>query len=164
MSRRPSEVLWPINVALIGEKGSALEETVGYYGEQAALKAQQLGLNTCWVALTFRRGKSRCVVEKGEKLVCVLALGYGRTQGAAHKSKPLNQLCSAEGIMPDWFVNGMKAAMLAPTAVNQQNFLITLSKDKVSAKSTGGFYSKVDLGIVKKHFEIGAGKNNFNWA
>ncbi len=151
-------------VALIGKKGSALEERVGYYGEQVALKAQQLGLNTCWVALTFSKGKSRCVVEKGEKLVCVLSLGYGRTQGVAHKSKPLNQLCRVEGSMPDWFANGMKAALLAPTAVNQQKFLITLSGDKVSAKSTGGFYSKVDLGIVKRHFEIGAGKDNFNWA
>ena len=47
---------------------------------------------------------------------------------------------------------------------NQQKFLITLSGDKVSAKSAGGFYSKVDSGIVKKHFEIGAGESNFIWA
>ncbi|MFR4700307.1 MAG: nitroreductase, partial [Christensenellaceae bacterium] len=33
---------------------------------------------------------------------------------------------------------------------------------KVSARATGGFYSKRDLGIVKYHFEIGAG--NFSWA
>ena len=36
--------------------------------------------------------------------------------------------------------------------------------DKVFAKSLGGFYSKVDLGIVKYHFEVGAGTENFRWA
>lgn len=25
-------------------------------------------------------------------------------------------------------------------------------------------YTKLDLGIVKYHFEIGAGKDNFEWA
>ena len=48
--------------------------------------------------------------------------------------------------------------MLAPTAVNQQKFLITLADGNVSAKSLGGFYSAIDLGIVKYHFETGSGK------
>jgi hypothetical protein len=150
-------------IALIGKKGPELEEKIGYYGEALALKAQQLGLNTCWVALTFSKGKSRCKINKGEKLVCVLSLGYGRTQGVPHKSKSLLELCKAEGEMPQWFKRGMDAAILAPTATNQQKFLITFSGNRVSAKSTGGFYSKVDLGIVKKHFEIGAGVDNFSW-
>lgn len=57
----------------------------------------------------------------------------------------------------------MKAALLAPTAMNQQKFRFTLSGNEVSAKSTGGFYSKMDLGIVKFHFEEGAGRENFTW-
>ena len=66
--------------------------------------------------------------------------------------------------MPDWFRKGMEAAQLAPTAVNQQKFLFTLSDgNTVTAKAIGGFYDKVDLGIVKYHFEIGAGKENFSW-
>ncbi len=150
--------------ALIGRKGPQLDETAGYYGEQLVLKAQQLGLNTCWVALTFSKGKSRCVVKEGEKLVCVIALGYGKTQGVPHKSKLLEKLYEGNGKMPDWFLNGMKAAQLAPTATNQQKFLFTLFENKVSANATGGFYSKVDLGIVKKHFEIGAGAEQFEWA
>ena len=39
--------------ALIGERGPGLEEKCGYYGERLVLKAQQLGLNTCWVAMTY---------------------------------------------------------------------------------------------------------------
>lgn len=147
-------------IALIGKKSADLEEKLGFYGERLVLLAQTLGLNTCWVAMTFGKGaaKSRCTIAPGEKLVCVLSLGYGATQGVAHKSKPMESLCQVEGAMPDWFRKGMEAAMLAPTAMNQQKFLISLSGNTVSAKSLGGFYSKTDLGIVKYHFEVGSGK------
>ena len=135
-------------IALIGKKSPDLDEKLGYYGERIAIKAQQLGLNTCWVAMTFSKRKSKCVVDKGEKLVCVLSLGYGQTQGTAHKSKS--------------FKKGIECAMLAPTAMNQQKFLFSLNGNKLSAKSTGGFYSKVDLGIVMYHFEVGSGRKIFN--
>jgi len=147
-------------IALIGQKSGRLEEQVGYYGERLALLAQTLGLNTCWVAMTVSRGtvKQRCVLAGGERLACVLALGYGTTQGVPHKSKPMESLCRTAGAMPDWFRAGMEAAMLAPTSINQQKFLITLTGDHAEAKSLGGFYSKIDLGIVRYHFEVGSGK------
>lgn len=125
-------------IALVGRNDSGLDENIGYYGERIALKAQLLGLNTCWVALTFSKRKSKYILNDGEKLVCVLALGYGVSQG-------------------------MDAVMLAPTATNQQKFRFTLLKDSVKAEATGGFYSKVDLGIVKYHFEVGAGDERFRW-
>lgn len=150
-------------LALVGEKTPDLEEKAGYYGERIALAAQMLGLNTCWVALTFRKRKGRYVIGPGEKLVCVLSLGYGATQGKPHRSKPIEAVSNVEGPMPDWFREGIEAALLAPTATNQQKFMITLRNDRVTAKATGGFYSNVDLGIVKYHFEIGAGTENFVW-
>lgn len=130
-------------LALIGTKDDTLHETIGYSGEHLVLKAQQLGLNTCWVALSFSKGKSNCVIDKGEKLVCVISLGYGTTPGVPHQSKPLEKLCTTTNSapLPDWFRQGMEAAMLAPTAMNQQKFLFTLSGDTVTAKATGGFYS-----------------------
>lgn len=151
-------------IAMIGKKSAELDEKLGYYGEKLVLKAQQLGLNSCWVALTFSKGKSKCVVNKGEKLICVIALGYGTTQGSAHTSKPIEELYKADTATPEWFKNGIKAAALAPTAVNQQKFLFTLHGNSVKAEATGGFYSKIDLGIVKYHFEAIAGKENFTWA
>jgi len=150
-------------IALIGKRDDSLDEKLGYYGERIVLMASMLGLNTCWVAASFSKGKAKYKTEKGEKLVCVISLGYGETQGIPHKSKPLESLCKVEETMPGWFEKGMKAAQLAPTAINQQKFLFTLSDNTVNAKATGGFYSKLDLGIVKYHFEVGAGKDNFTW-
>ena len=144
-------------IALIGKKSPKLEETLGRCGEQLVLKAQELGLNTCWVAMTH--GKSRAVVGPGEKQVCLISLGYGETQGVAHRSKPMQALCRCAEPMPEWFEKGMTAAMLAPTAMNQQKFRFELRADgTVKAACGSGFYTKLDLGIVKYHFEAASGK------
>lgn len=142
------------------------DEACGYFGEELVLLAQSLGLNSCWVVLTFKKGKAKYVCSDGERLRCVIALGYGTTQGTPHKSKPIETLCKVEGETPSWFVSGMKAALLAPTAVNQQKFLFTLADGKVTAKPLASIFgnTKLDLGIVKYHFELGAGTDNFRWA
>lgn len=143
-------------IALVGKKSADLEEKAGYYGEKLVLRVQELGLNTCWVAMTH--GKSKAEVRKGEKLACIIALGYGAVQGTAHKNRPLEQLCSCASAMPDWFSKGMEAAMLAPTAMNQQKFYVALENGKVSVKAGKGFYTKMDVGIVKYHFEAATGR------
>lgn len=151
-------------IAVVGAKSPDLEERAGFYGERVVLLAQQLGLNTCWVALTFSKRKARFTLGEGEKLVLVIALGYGATQGAPHRSKPLSQLATYPGEMPDWFRRGAEAAALAPTAMNQQKFLLELTGDRtVLATATWAPYSALDLGIVKYHFEQGAGQENFTW-
>lgn len=148
---------------LAGPKAPNLEERVGWYGERAALKAAELGLDSCWVAMTFRKGAVKRAAQG--KLVCVLALGYGEGHGVPHRSKPMEELCRAEGELPPWFRRGMEGAMLAPTAMNQQKFRFHLLPDgKVRAENLGGPYSKTDLGIVKYHFQEAAGQENFRWA
>lgn len=151
--------------AIVGKKADDLSERAGYWGEKFVLYAQSLGLNSCWVALTFGKGAAKKVspLGKGEKFVCAVALGYGQTQGVPHKNRPLSEVTEAKDA-PDWFLRGAEAALLAPTAVNQQKFRFTLvGERKVRAERTGGFYSDIDLGIVKYHFEQGAGKENFEW-
>ena len=150
-------------LALVGPKGPLLDERCGYYGERLVLKAQQLGLNTCWVAMTYSKIKTAFTIAPGEKLCVVIALGYGQTQGTAHTSKPVRQVCHTEGEMPEWFENGVKAALLAPTAMNQQKFTFTLKDDRVLAQAGLGFYSRVDLGIAKYHFEVGSQKSGLIW-
>ena len=151
-------------IAMIGKKGPDLEEACGYYGERLVLKAQQLGLNTCWVAMTYSKIRSAFSVGEGEKLCIVISLGYGKTQGVPHKSKAIEKVAKTDGPAPDWFTSGVEAALLAPTAMNQQKFRFTLTDDKVSVRAGVGFYTKIDLGIVRYHFEAGAGKEHFTWA
>ena len=146
-------------LALVGPKSlPRLEELCGYYGQQIVIAAQMMGLNTCWVAGTYSRGKCKAYQESGEKIVCVIAIGYGETQGVKHKSKPLSKICNVpESEMPVWFKNGVKAAMMAPTAMNQQKFMITLDGDKAVITAGRGPMTKIDLGIVRYNFEAVSG-------
>lgn len=158
--------------AMVGKKADSLSERIGYYGEQLVLLAQTLGLNTCWVGLTYNKVKEAYSIEEGEKLCCMIALGYSNDPGRNLKRKTPKQVSNVSDITPKWFNDGVAAALLAPTAVNQQKFYFEYlepqdgNKHKVKAKR--GFslvgYTKMDLGIAKLHFEIGAGKENFDWA
>ncbi len=149
-------------IALIGPEGPDLEEKCGYYGEKIVLGAQMLGLNTCWVAMTYKKVPGVYRFESGDKLVMVIAVGYGKTQGNAHRSKDVSTFADTEGT-PEWFRNGVEAAVLAPTAVNQQKFRFELRGDKVLAQEGRGPHTKTDLGIVKYHFEAGSGKDHTVW-
>ena len=146
-------------IAIVGPKDlTDLEEKSGYYGEKVVLYAQQLGLNTCWVAGTYRKGKCKATLSTGEKIVCVISIGYGKTDGVKHRSKSLNKICQVpEEDMPAWFRNGVVAALMAPTAINQQKFRITLEGDKAVITAGKGPMTKIDLGIVKYNFEAASG-------
>ncbi len=139
-------------IAIVGNKDE--QEKAGYFGEKIVLKCQELGLNTCWVAMTH--GKAKAEIKRGQKLLILISLGYGETQGVPHKSKSKTELGKADQ-HTEWFGRGMEAVSLAPTAVNQQKFLFELKNGKVTVKNLGGFYSKIDLGIVKYHFEAVTG-------
>lgn len=151
-------------IALIGKKGPDLEEKCGYYGERLVLKAQSLGLNSCWVAMTYKKIPGTFTLDAGEKLTVVIAIGYGKTTGVAHKSKAISAVSNVTANSPEWFKNGVEAALLAPTAMNQQKFTLTLNQNEVTAKAGMGFYAKTDLGIVKYHFEIGANSSEWHWS
>lgn len=154
-------------IALVSRKG--LDEQLGYHGERIVLLAQTLGLNSCWVGLTFSKQPDHYTIGEGETLHGVIALGYGATQGVQHPQKPVEKFYKApESDIPDWFRRGVEAAVLAPTAMNMQKFEFELLSDgRVAARTCFalvGTYLKIDLGIVKCHFELGAGKEYFRWA
>ena len=148
-------------LAIIGPESDDLDEKAGYYGEQIVLRAQELGLNTCW-ALTAGKKDIKKDLEKGYKNVISIAIGYGETQGIPHKSKPIEHFADVDGA-PEWFVNGVKSAMLAPTGMNKQDFRFERDGDKVHLVSGKGKLRRIDEGIVRYHFECGAGKENFVW-
>ena len=159
-------------VAMVIPKQGKHEEAIGYYGEKIVLQMQTLGLNSCWVGLTYKNLRNAYTLNDGETLRLVIACGYGEDNGVPHpQKKPMSDLCRDQRgtgePLPEWFTRGMEAAMQAPTAINQQKFLlILLPGNRVQAKAKFDFigYSHIDLGIVKYHFELAAGKQNFTWA
>lgn len=143
-------------IAIVGPKGKDAEEKAGYYGEQLVLKAQEIGLNTCWVALTH--GKTKAEIKKSERLIIVIALGYGAVKGAVHRSKSIQDISDYSPSMPQWYRNGLDAALLAPTAVNQQKFFFSFNNGSPSVRIKGiGACTHIDLGIVRYHFELESG-------
>ena len=159
-------------IVMAGQKADDLDERIGYYGEQLVLLAQTLGLNTCWVGLSYSKVPGTYVLEAREVIKAYIAIGYGETQGVSHKIKSVKQVSNANDLTPSWFRQGVEAALLAPTAVNQQKFFFEYipARDgkpvRVLAKRNFSLigFTQMDLGIAKCHFEIGAGKENFEWA
>ena len=168
-------------LVMAGRKADDLDEHVGYYGEHLVLLTQTLGLNTCWVGLSYTKVPGTYVLGEDEKIVCYIAIGYGETQGVGHKIKTVEQVsCSAvwalgssknaSDITPSWFRRGVEAALLAPTAVNQQKFsfeYVGMEDGRHQVRAKKGFsligYTQIDLGIAKYHFEVGAGDVDFDW-
>lgn len=159
-------------LVMIGQKADDLDDRIGYYGEQLVLFAQTLGLNTCWVGLSYTKIPGTYVLNDGEVIQAYISIGYGETQGVTHKIKRIDQVSNVSEDTPDWFRRGVEAALLAPTAINQQKFSFEYlpAEDgqlpRVVAKRHFSLvgYTQMDLGIAKYHFELGAGKDNFRWA
>lgn len=152
-------------IALVGWDRADLGERIGYCGADIMLYAQTLGLNTWWVGGTFSRNgvEKQVPLAENQKLLGVIAVGYGQSQGVAHKSKAPEEISSYEGEAPQWFRRGIAAVLLAPTALNKQAFTIGGTGNRVTMRCHNGAFSGVDLGIGKYHFELGAGKENFVW-
>lgn len=151
-------------IIFAGEDNDSLDEKIGYFGSDIMLYAQTLGLNSWWNGGMFSRSETKKFFDKGDiRVNGVLAVGYGQDKGKPHKSKSAKEISSYEGKAPQWFINGVRAVLFAPTAVNKQNFTIKGKDNKVLMKYKSGYLSDVDLGIGKYHFEVGAGKENFKW-
>lgn len=158
-------------LVMAGEKSEDLDERIGYYGEQLVLLAEQLGLGTCWAGLSYRKVKGTFLLHEKEKIACMISLGYHDDRGRNTKKKSITALSNVSDHTPEWFKNGVEAARLAPTAINQQKFFfeyISPNSDNIHrVKAIRRFsmvgYTRMDLGIAKLHFEIGAGKENFEW-
>ena len=157
-------------IVMAGHRSEDLDERIGYFGEQIVLLAQQLGLGTCWAGLSYRKVKGTYTLAPDEKLACMISLGYPDDAGRKHKRKSVADVSNVSSVTPLWFERGVQAALKAPTAVNQQKFYFEYvgEQDGVSLVRARRLfsvvgYTKMDLGIVKLHFEIGAGKENFKW-
>lgn len=147
-------------IIVSGPAGDAVSRLCGYEGERIVLAMQALGLNSCWVGLSYRKSTPDFNVPSGHKIRCVIAFGYGESQSDSHRIKTPGQVSDVTADSPQWFRDGIDAALKAPTAINQQKFRFTLMPDgTVTARA--GFslagYTQIDLGIAACHFDLAAG-------
>ena len=145
-------------IAMAANKQEGAMERLGYIGEELVLTAQKMGLNTCWVAGSFNRKACKAKVGSDQKLYAVIAIGYGMTRGKASKSKDFDAVSKTRRQeAADWYVRGVEAALLAPTAMNQQKFVFEQTGEMARLSTKFGFYTKLDKGIVRYHFEAASG-------
>ena len=151
-------------LALVGEKDREdLDEVCGYYGEKIVLTLQTMGLRTCFVGGTYRKDPAALKLAKEEKVVVLIAFGYGLNDGKPHVYRKPSEVSNLSDDSSDWFRKGLGGAMMAPTALNQQKYFLREVEDGVEAKAGWGPFTKVDLGIVKFNFEVASGKDHSIW-
>ncbi|MCR4746505.1 MAG: nitroreductase [Lachnospiraceae bacterium] len=148
-------------ILLAGPNLPETDQKLGAAGADIMLYAQTLGLNTWWIGETYNKKLSKTSSDK--KIIGVIAIGYGEDNGKAHKSKKDSEVSSYQGERPEWFKKGIEAALLAPTALNKQEFMIRGNGKNVKIDSNNGKYSEVNRGIVRYFFSMGAGEENFKW-
>ena len=159
-------------IAIMGPKGKEADELAGYYGERLVLLAQTMDIRSCWAGAAYSKRRTKVDLRPGQRLIIAIALGYSEDRGNPHRSRGFDEVASVKlPTAPVWFVEGVKAALLAPTAINQQRFHLTMTDRTgdgglpvVELTAKFGPYSHVDLGIVRYHFEVAAGRYNFVWA
>lgn len=151
-------------IILAGEVCAGLDEKLGYCGADLILYAQTLGLNTWWCGGMFNgKGALKHLEGTDVRVNGVIAIGYGQTQGVPHKTKTAAEISRYNGETPQWFTDGVDALLCAPTAMNKQPYMVVGDGNKVTITAGDGHFSGIDLGIGKYHFEVGAGKENFEW-
>lgn len=153
-------------IVIAGNKEKTVDFDCGRKGEELVLLIQHIGMNTCWVGLTYKKIEGAFEIGKNDSIRCVIAFGYGEdATGRSHKIKTPEQVSNIEESSPSWFKKGIEMALLAPTAVNQQKFFFKyMGEDTVKAIHRTSLigYSRIDLGIAATHFLIGADNDKIN--
>ncbi|HEY5468620.1 MAG TPA: nitroreductase family protein [Coriobacteriia bacterium] len=143
----------------------------GYTGEALVLEAQARGLGTCWIAGSFSRSTAKRTVglRAGERVRAVSPVGrpaeklsgaerllFG--QGRPKHRKALEAIAPGIGSWPEWAAAGVRAAQVAPSAMNRQPWLFRYEDGSVvvGLDSAAPGMGRIDAGIAMLHFELGA--------
>lgn len=171
-------------IAAKAKEGQYSLEELGYEMESLVLYATSMGLGTCWVGGTFKKGQfaKAMEVEEGEILPIILPIGYEREKktlidkimrliSKCEKRKPWNEIfyfrdfscpltqyCTLDG-----FKDVLENVRLAPSAVNKQpwrivkngnKFCFYINEDKNDKKEGNYDIKRIDMGIAMCHFEL----------
>jgi len=166
----------PAFIAFVGNiEDPFVQEKVGYTGEGIILEATALGLSTCWLGL-FRRETVASIVEhrNEEEVLAITPVGYAMKAKhwqerlmtgfvRSHNRLPLSELVRGlpEKQWPSWVGASLKAARLAPSAVNRQPWSFEVQEDgvTVSVRTRGPEFrvsKRLDCGIAMLHLEVAA--------
>jgi hypothetical protein len=143
----------------------------GYTGEGIVLEAHARGLGTCWIAGSFSRSVANqsAGLGAGERVRAVSPVGlpaaalsgaerllYG--QGRPKHRKALEVIAPGIETWPEWAVAGVRAARIAPSAMNRQPWLFRYEDGSVvvSLNAAAPGMGRIDSGIAMLHFELGA--------
>lgn len=155
-------------LAMVGPKNDPyLKEKIGYFGEMLVLDATMMGLGSCWVGGTFDSKSNLFQLSEEKSLICVIPIGTVETlsfkekmvhQMVAGKSKTIEQILKTDAKIPELYMDGLSAALKAPSAANRQPVRFVYYKGELSAYTEDdGKFNLVDLGIVKSHFDVVTG-------
>lgn len=147
--------------AMIGPDDGDLNEKCGYYGERLVLLAQSIGLRTCWAMLCSKKHLGEPVPE-GSRMAIGISVGFGADDGKPHSDKPVERIADLTDA-PDWFARGIECVMLAPSGVNRQPIRFSQKDGVVSVSYKPSNLTRIDCGIARYHFELGAGRDSFRW-
>ena len=167
----------PVFIAFIGNMSSrSVQEEVGYLGEGIILEATALHFATCWVAGFFRPEVVSSLIEinEGERVLSITPVGYAKKHqsleerlmtgfGWTHRRKSPSKLVQGHNQKewPEWTRAALRAARMAPSAVNRQPWRFRVEKDSitVSVDRPGREFNiskRLDCGIAMMHIEVAA--------
>jgi nitroreductase len=149
------------------------EEHCGYTGEGLVLEARALGLDTCWVSGSFFPKVACGLLElaKGEVVRAVSPVGRALVQPplserllfrpqAPKFRRPLDEIAPGHATWPAWASEGLRAARIAPSAMNRQPWRFRYENGAVvvatRALDVPRARPRLDCGIAMLHFELGA--------
>lgn len=151
-------------------------ERAGYFAEQFAIKAVEMGLGSCFVGGTYHEKDVKVQMRAGERILFLVLVGYAKEKprfianlmaNIIHRKKmtardffePGNEYDSAI-IEIDYLKEGLEGVACAPSSLNRRPVRVFL-KDLNGEKTP---CARVDVSNPNNLIDLGIAKFNFNYA
>ena len=142
----------------------ARPETVGYIGEAFVLECTALGLQTCWLGVSFSKQSLHNAIKlrQGEKLVCIISMGQCAEGYVARKRRTVAELTEITdeqfANLPEWKRCAVACARMAPSAINAQPWSFDTDGPGIGVENASWNFGwgRLDCGIAMLHIELGA--------
>ncbi|MDE6793792.1 MAG: hypothetical protein K2J63_00625 [Muribaculaceae bacterium] len=151
-------------------------ERAGYFAEQFAIKAVEIGLGTCFVGGTLNSGKVKAQLRAGEKVAFIVLFGFPlgkekilakltvkfahrKTMAAADFFEPTEEAAQAMTLFPDLKL-GLEGIACAPSSLNKRPVRVVLKGVGENAVPC----AKVEEATPTNLVDLGIAKFNYNYA